>query len=639
MASDSEWRELGLLPGVGDPDDLHEAFCVEPVVEPIDDFVFVPAPEMDELLSAALTRDGTQIDFGIGIDPSEWTVSIATNVGSETQLRNGSYAELSIRNQRVRIVNTTTRASDRTSTGALVLDAGSRNLFDVELEQELLVTTQPDGSRWVDLTELRLVDGTGITLGAHEGGFDEAAPPGSCVEEAAIGFGPVPWNMPTVHLPDFSSCNYSQCVSMAEGWIRAHHHAWRINQMMELLADQPSTFRSFLWGQPGLDANHVAVGSSGSATSPKHYFGPYNDDRFDAIKEAVELMWLTIFHGWTSGHEIELHCKDCGGWYGAHPTVGNVHVCEDAFEDADDHFPVEQDAVTHTLLHEVMHHQFVHYEGLTMLVDIMTHGHGSACVSDLQTEYHVGIDEIRHLASYVAADGEGCWHRDKALRAVDAYALFAMTIGERVRDGHLAYWPKYADPTPHPPECQGAPGCLCDPIPFNAAIGPDGDGGPDLYCEDNEGETTCQLTAVNAGEIVGICVLCDDVRGGGCPCDDSMPCDVGQCWGDDTQNGGIGRCYEDPPPAWQCLADCQALYNDEQATCQHDHLGGARCVDSSCPPWTTDECYGQNLVCFDGECVQECNYYEHPDYEHVVTCQDAGYPPAFECVGYRCEVP
>ena len=68
--------------------------------------------------------------------------------------------------------------------------------------------------------------------------------------------------------------------------------------------------------------------------------------------------------------------------------------------------------------------------------------------------------EIRHLATYVASDGDGCWHRNKALQAIEPYIQMAMRIGEGVVDGELVNWPELAPPTPQPPTCVGTEGCL-----------------------------------------------------------------------------------------------------------------------------------------------------------------------------------
>jgi hypothetical protein len=413
-------------------------------------------------------------------------------------------------------------------------------------------------------------------------------------------------------------------------------------QMFEVLQNvDDAYFRRFLWGQPAVDEVGEPVGFAGSSTSPEHWFGHYSTERFWAANEAVEKMWKVFRDAETDIIDVHLQCPDAGENpgnicftghpYGHHSVKGWINVCDEAFDDSAGLYPNNQDAVTHTIMHEAMHHLGTHFDaGFRALADTHTHGHGSSCVSSIDhLDYIVGYDEVRHLATYEAADGEHCWHMNYAIQSPEAYALFAMRIGEGVRDGELYQWPKYADPTPQPPECQGDPGCLCDDVTVFDS-GPDGDYDIGQLCSDHDGEATCVETEVNAGAIVGICKKCDDLRGPGCECDDQLLCDVGSCFGDDTFNGGVGHCYLEPPPSWACLVDCERLFNDPLAWCYHDHLGGARCMDSDCAPWDAEDCYQDGMICRGGECVVEC--YSNAD------CGTLGYPDYMECTtAGRCE--
>jgi hypothetical protein len=200
--------------------------------------------------------------------------------------------------------------------------------------------------------------------------------------------------------------------------------------------------------------------------------------------------------------------------------------------------------------------------------------------------------------------------------------------------GTMTHWPKLGDPTPQPPECTGEIGCLCEAT--NGWEAPDGDYAADQYCPDNDGLAECMTTTFNASSEVGICTLCDEWRGPGCPCNDvGEPCDQGSCWGDDTggPSNATGTCYvDDNLPAFGCLADCEALLGNG-AFCMHDHPDHARCVpvgttlpEASNCWWFVGHMDPQTLSCTsEEECVNDSD------------CHDLGYPIYFDCdASLRC---
>jgi hypothetical protein len=202
----------------------------------------------------------------------------------------------------------------------------------------------------------------------------------------------------------------------------------------------------------------------------------------------------------------------------------------------------------------------------------------------------------------------------------------------------LWFWPQPAPPTPHPPQCVGGAGCLCEDTQDYYA--PDGDYSPTQYCGDWDGRAECVKTTFNASETVGVCRLCDDQRGPGCPCNDvQAPCAVGSCFGDDTDGpaSSWGQCFVEPP-TFACLADCEALLGNG-AFCMTDHPDHARCVPvgttlpeaSSC--WLDEGHMDTNtLAC---TATPECG----PGAPGAVSCADLGYPPYFVCdTSQRCVV-
>lgn len=134
---------------------------------------------------------------------------------------------------------------------------------------------------------------------------------------------------------------------------------------------------------------------------------------------------------------------------------------------------------------------------------------------------------------------------------------------------------------------------------------------------------------------MGICTRCDEHRGPGCPCNDlTSPCDDGFCWGDDTNGeySATGTCYDDPPPTWGCLADCEELIGPG-AFCMHDHPDHARCVPVGTTTPEASNCWwdGGHMDWQELECTlaEECVSSED--------CWDLGYPSYFICdANVRC---
>jgi hypothetical protein len=521
----------------------------------------------------------------------------------------------------------------------IYVSSNGKALADVELRVTYgFGVDSATGRRGLGLAALDVVPaGGGDALDHHvPAGLGYAATPGSCQEQALVQFGPFPWDMPALKWPTIQGCSESRCVRIALSWLRLHHNAWRATQMMAFLASKSDAEKSFYWTRPGTDADGNAVSLR---SSPEYWYGSWDKDRYLAVKEAIGDLWTIVREAKTGTTNLRLQCPNQATNPGnvcftAHPlghhfVKGWINFCSEAFTEDGCNSSIS-DTVDEVMHHEPLHHVFVHLDGIKALTDHKTHGHGNTCLSDLKTEPIYCESMVRHMATTGS-----CNHRDKGVTTVDAHAQFVRAIGTMVRAGDMTHWPMPADPTPHPPDCVGPLGCLCDEVPWDGV--PDGDATDHTYCEDDEqGPATCQKTKFNASETVGICTSCADKRGPGCPCDDlSEPCDVGFCWGDDTGNGGsTGTCWNDPPPSWACLADCEALLGNG-AFCMHDHPDHARCVPvgTSLPEasncwWDGGHMDPQELAC---TTAPECGV------AAGVTCQQLGYPDYFVCDGtLRC---
>ena len=463
------------------------------------------------------------------------------------------------------------------------------------------------------------------------------------------------FDMPPVRFPPIVSSNYSncsdaECIQIYLAWIRAHHNIWRARQMLDLVAALPSSEqRAYAWGRPGRDWQGEKVTLR---TSPEHWFGGYSGDALDQTRTVVSKLWQRFLTNEVGTLDLDLRCPTSSGNVCAttdgviahHIVVGQVDFCNLFFTLGDACYGGEVNEEEHTcggfivpsdwrraevVAHEVLHHTTVNS---VYVQDKHSHGHGSTCLKDikiLQSMYE--YDNVRHLATV-----SNCIHNWLGRHNNDTYAFFITTIGDMVYRGEMKTWPAWADPTPQPPQnCTvGAEGCYCRTV--NPAFdAPDGDYRNDQWCEDNDGEMTCQKTKFNASDTVGICTKCDAFRGGGCECDGNRPCDKGSCWGDLTANGQqtVGHCYDFPPPAWACLADCKHLYNSPVGRCYYDHPSGkARCIDGLiCEEIEEFNCYQQGKVCFDGACITECVTTQNCRYDGEPQELDLDYPEYFVC--------
>jgi hypothetical protein len=600
------------------------------------------------LPAGTLTRDGS-VQLGSPASPASWRAKLVVPLASVTGSPTAGYADVDVHGRALRVITAATPPGARAPRDRRVLNAGGRSLAQVRLIEEVQIAFS-NGAPALGAVGFTLEDrAVGVVVGHLDLDFDDKAlPPTTCPEKALVRFGPIPWNMPPIALPEIEDCEGERCITATEAWIRGTHHVWRLGQMFAYMDDLDSIHRSFIWGQPATDEAGEPIGLAGSSTSPKHWFGNYSDERYDAIREGVLKLWGVFANAETKTIDVHLQCPDpdenpgnvcfVTNSYGHHSVLGWINLCSEAFQN-----PLGLDgsvigAVTHTTIHEAAHHQKIHFDaGVRYLHDIFTHGHGGECATNIDTTSVDDLSQQQHMVTYVAADGEGCWHRNYAAQAIESYSLFAMRIGEGVRDGELYAWPKLADPTPVPPDCDGEIGCQCVPLPPNQA--PDGDYSITRYCADHEAQpTVCMKTKFNATDTVGVCTNCADRRGPGCPCNDlTLPCDEGACWGDDTggPSNATGTCYRDPPPSWGCLVSCEALMG-AGAFCLHDHPGGARCVPygTGLPHvfdcWEDGGYYSANSEC----ATHECGPAAVPA---PATCQDLGYPSYFVCDGsFRC---
>lgn len=615
-----------------------------------------------------ITAAGDGVDFWPSSRTLDFRVRLAqAPVAGETLLeRDGrAYLEFSLGERRIRVLNenSPTFGPDEQPADATLY---VRRIALDELKFAATIAPDPTGRDELVLT------GAGVFL-ARDSGSPQSEPvadqelgltlPGfdSCKSQAIRRFaqgsynGRIPADMPPVEFPplrdnSLSNCSRDECIDIHLAWMQAHHNVWRARQMTQMLKNIPNNGqRGYAWGRPGRDWQGETVTER---ASPRHWFGSFSDDAFQQTRTVINKLWDRFTRNKVGSFNLDMRCPTSGGNVcntsgsvaAHHIVVGQIDYCDPFFEANGGcyggswneelgtcyGFEVSGDWQRAMLVaHELLHHTTVN--GI-FVKDKHSHGHGDRClkgVKILQSMY--GYNNIRHLAGI-----GNCGHHYKGRHNNDSYAYFITEVGELVYRGRMKTWPAWGDPTPMPPEnCDvGTEGCYCLPVDprFDA---PDGDYRQDQWCPDEGGEMTCQTTKFNASDIVGICTRCDDFRGGGCECDVDRRCDKGSCWGDLTSNGRLttGRCYEAPPPAWACLADCRALYNTSTARCYHDHPSGrARCIDGlACEEVEEYGCYQQGQVCYDGACITECATTQDCRYDGMANELDLDYPSYYEC--------
>jgi len=650
------------LPGVMPPDDAEEPPAQfpdpplpgssqdDPLVYGSGDLAPDPGPgPRRPAIGATLANSGERFDFFLASDPPSSSGDVEHPFANDivtTPL--GRYADVFLGPYLVRILGNDAPASPGGRTPHVTLSAPAHALEDLRLIKTLQVTPDPaSGAALFSVEKLVLSEATSGAPLDEQGGLGLGYLPTTCREIAFVEYtksGPIAPDMPAVHFPEISGCSDEECVLAMTGWLSAHNNAWRARQMIEYAASQDAYYRSFIWGQPGLTQNGLKTTEQ---SSPEYWFGHYADYRFEAIREGAGKLWDMMRTLETGGITIELYCPSDAGNVcftsdaSAHHIIkGDVALCDPFFRvEDDDGDPITYWSRAHTLSHELMHHRSLnfHKDGVSLwrsVQDTHYHAHGNACVSASETKKFYGRTNVGELATYSNLQQGHCKHREKAFGNNDTWAYFVTTIGDLVHRRTMWSWPAPSAPTPQPPDCPqpGLEGCQCaETLPFGEGSDPDGDDRVDRYCPDDDAELSCAKTEFNASSTVGVCIDCGELRGPGCECDGGRPCDQGECYGDDTFGGGTGHCYVPPIPNWVCLADCQRLFNDPDAYCYHEALGGARCYDSGCSEPEAEACYLQGRVCRESQCVIEC--------VNQADCLALGYPPAFGCIANRCQFP
>lgn len=310
-----------------------------------------------------------------------------------------------------------------------------------------------------------------------------------------------------VSFPKLSGCTLLECGKAKAAWLRGTHDLYRIKQMLDYIASAPAHERAFLWAQEAANKKGEALHSYedpevGPNTALAYYFGPYTPYRFDAIRWAFNRIWADFHDHELEGLELDIECtpEPIGDLCNSHKPAGhhavksNVKLCEKAFKS-----PFEVFDVPRLVIHETMHHLYVPWNDktprLSPIMDTHTHGHGGTCLANLTTDKGYGLENLRHLSTYLNAGGGDCYHTNFAFRNNDSYAYAAATIGTYVRFGLIHTWPLH-----HPPKQEPfVPELACGQVGLDPP--PPGFADPLAKCEKLGGELVCPGYGGGGGQV------------------------------------------------------------------------------------------------------------------------------------------
>lgn len=255
--------------------------------------------------------------------------------------------------------------------------------------------------------------------------------PTSSPKPLALIFSNTKDDMPAVRLPKgYDGCNSEEKEKIQEAWKQAHFYMWRTNQVMDYL-DRRDKHRKAMWSDGYVPQIKNASGSYLNY-SPRGWFGPYDDDRFQKVRGAIDKVWHERFLGKT----FTVKCRTKDSNKGAHPcyninpqtgnrpganhiVFGTINFCKGWFDDS-----VSWRAKG--VVHEVFHWLKLPNSAL-WVSDIHDYWAGS-CL-----KYRAANSLYGDEAAYIANEG-GCkgWNYNRTPINNDNYALFAYMFGKAV---------------------------------------------------------------------------------------------------------------------------------------------------------------------------------------------------------------
>ena len=250
-----------------------------------------------------------------------------------------------------------------------------------------------------------------------------------------------PEDMPEPRMPTgYHDCTVPEEEAIREAWTHGHYMAWRAQQAMTWLAENPE-HREAAWSDT---YNHTLGTQAGGYTNhaPRAWFGRYDAGRFDQVRRTMKKAWDQRFRGKTftvqcrsdDSHHPHHICHSERDPSANHIVYGTINFCDNFFEP---NRSIENRA--RTVVHEVYHWLKVP-ESVFWVTD--NHDFWERCgLGGYHAVSPLYGDEIAYIAN-----NQGCNQRNyrRAIRSNDAYAYFARELGRRVYDGTVDAFPSPA---------------------------------------------------------------------------------------------------------------------------------------------------------------------------------------------------
>lgn len=232
--------------------------------------------------------------------------------------------------------------------------------------------------------------------------------------------------VPATPMPDFKGCSSSQIAFLKDAWRQAHIYTWRSARLLDYIKSRPASERADLWR-----TDHVA--GSTAAPSPRTWFGPYDSERADKARAAVEKALArfeargdvvkrigTIRCGRPIAPAADVNVDKCPssnpGGNGApsayHFPIGTVVTCEEFWDNVGDDREAALAVSAKILVHEVFH-------WLSVDGKYVTDYHGDGAKGMVDQKYYGDANAL------MLAEQKPGW----AIYNNDNYARFARRVG------------------------------------------------------------------------------------------------------------------------------------------------------------------------------------------------------------------
>src|SRR5690606_37848501 len=100
-----------------------------------------------------------------------------------------------------------------------------------------------------------------------------------------------PSNMPPVRFPPMSDCDRDECVDISRSAFQPHHPVWWVRRALAHMNDLRAQRRAQAWALRGRRGDDTLLSARDSSFA--HWFGQYDGNRFQAVRQAVNHLWRT----------------------------------------------------------------------------------------------------------------------------------------------------------------------------------------------------------------------------------------------------------------------------------------------------------------------------------------------------------